>query len=289
MGTETPSGCSSKTGACALGAGVAAITCKGMFLGFLGGILAIVGLSGVSQAALTAAVLVGGAVLVYYGFGWAGRRPVLFGFAGLATMWIGYSVAGGLYYGNWIGAEFGGDVILENPEYLIPVGLIYIVGTALFAYAAWDSFGKEMKDRESIGPKSAMGVGVAGASVCGGCGVTGLVGGLGVVALGTAGVKRDAAYVAMLLAALVVLGYTVYRRQWKQSGVVAVGSIVAIPLPRFVLPPYVPSGEFASVILMGVTYIGLAIVFFGLVWAYYPEMQVVPSDWRLPSGKGDTA
>lgn len=288
MTEDVPSGCTGRTGACALGAGVAAITCKGMFLGFLGGLLTIVGLSGVSQAALTAAVLVGGSALVYYGFRWAGRRPVLYGLAGLFTMWIGYAVAGGLYYGNWVGAEFGGEAILEHPEYLLPVGLLYVAGSALFAYAAWDSFGRELQERD-VGPKGAMGVGVAGASVCGGCGITGLVGGLGVVALGTAGVKRDGAYVAMLLAALLVLAYTVYKRQWKQSAVVAVGSIVAIPLPRFVLPPYVPSGDLAGVVLMGVTYVGLTIVFFGLVWAYYPQMRVVPRDWRLPGGAGETA
>lgn len=277
---------STKTGACALGAGMAAITCKGMILGFLGGAAAIVGLSGLSQTALTVAILVVGGVLTWFGFSWAGRKPTLLAFAGLATMWIGYSVAGGLYYGNWIGAEFSGEVILEDPQYLVPVGLLYIAGSALFAWAAWESFGKAFKQRDSISSKGAMGVGVAGASVCGGCGVTGLVGGFGVLATGTAALKRPSAYVAMLVAALLVLAYTLYRRQWKQSAIVALGGFIAIPVPRFLVT--FPEGNIAAVGSMLITYVGLSIVFFGLVWAYYPQMRLLPEEWSLPIASRDT-
>jgi hypothetical protein len=276
MQQDTEAGCSHESGACAMGAGAAVLTCKGMMLGFVGGALALVGLSGISQLALTIGVLVIGGALAWRGFRWAGRKPALIAIGGLVTMWIGYAVSGGLVYGNWVGAEFGGEVWLNDPILMVPVALLYIAGTIMFGWAAYDSFGKQFETS-----KGAMGAGIAGASVCGGCGITGLVGGIGVALTGSAALKRPSAYIAMLIAALIVLAYTLYRRQWKQSAVVAVGSFVAIPLPRFILT--FPKGPIAEVASMLITYIGIAIVFYGLVWAYYPGLRLLPADWSLPS------
>jgi hypothetical protein len=269
--TETKTNtCTRTQGACAMGAGAAAITCKGMFLGFLGGGLAVIGLSGTTQLALTLLAVVGGAILAWYGFRWAGRKPVVMAIGGLATMWIGYAVSGGLTTGNWLGAEFGSEVWVANPVKMAPVAALYIIGTGLIAGAAYLSFGKQYK-----ASKGSVGAGVAGASVCGGCGITGLAGGLGVAALGAS--QGAGMLVAMTIAAVIVLGYTLYQRAWIQSAVVAVGAFIAVPIPYYIVS--FPSTPFYDMFGMLITYGGLAIAFFGLFWAYNPEMSVLPEKW----------
>lgn len=288
----TDGGCSPGKGACALGAGFGAIVCKGMVLGWAGGLLALAGLSQVPQAALTA-VVVGSAIgLAWFGFRWAGRKPALLGVAGILTMWVGYSVSGGLTAGNWWGAEFGPEVWLNEPMTMLPVALLYVTGVLLFAGAAYFSFGQQFGV-----DKEAWGVGVAGASVCGGCGITGLVTGLGVAAAGTAAVRETAFYGGMLVAFLILLGLVVYRHLTvsdnlaPQMGVMTLGAFVAVVVPYVLVGTYftLPDGQLFELFRMSIVYVGLSVLFLGIVWAYYPQMTLVPESWGQGAGRREEA
>lgn len=280
-------------GACAVGAGIGAIVCKGMVLGWTAGLLAVFGLSQVPQAALTVIVVGSALALSWFGFRWAGRKPAVLGVAGILTMWLGYSVSGGLTAGNWWGAEFGPEVWLNNPALMLPVAALYLIGVALFAGAAYLSFGKHFGVE-----KEAWGVGIAGASVCGGCGLTGIATGVGVAAAGTAAFRTEAFYGGLLIAYLLVMGLLLRRHftgpdnLLKQAGVITVGALVAVPLPYMLLGEYipVPEGQFFELIRMSIVYVGLSLAFLGIVWAYYPDLNLVPESWsRAVGGEQETA
>jgi hypothetical protein len=301
--TETAT-CTRTAGACAIGAGAAAITCKAMVLGFLASGLALVGLSSLANPVwLMAGVLVLGSAFVWKGFRWAGRRPALLGIGALVTMWVGY-VASGLFVTSqaaggsreFLGStNFGmfpaGD-ILANPMGLIPVALLYITGTVLFFGAVYDSYLREFSLDSS---KGGMAAGLAGASVCGGCGVTGLAGAGMVLLTGssaTNATKFVGANSVMLVAVLGILGYTVYTRAWKQTGVAVVGLVTAFFLTSglFGFPAEagflgmvgvtIPETAFGEVVDTMFSWTGLGLAFFGLVWAYYPHMEPVPPEWK---------
>jgi hypothetical protein len=258
-----------------------------MVLGWIGGVLAVFGLSQVPQAALTIIVVGVALVLSWFGFRWAGLKPALLGVAGILTMWVGYSVSGGLTAGNWWGAEFGPEVWLNNPALMIPVALLYLLGVLLFAGAAYYSFGRHFGV-----DKEAWGVGLAGASVCGGCGLTGIATGVGVAAAGTAAVRETAFYAGMSIAFLLLMGLVVYRHLitsdnlFKQMGVITLGAFVAVPIPYVLVGAYipVPEGQLFELFRMTIVYVGLSIMFFGIVWAYYPTLNVVPESWSEAVG-----
>lgn len=278
----TEGACTPGKGACAVGAGIGAIVCKGMVLGWTAGLLALFGLNQVPQAALTVIVVGSAIALSWFGFRWAGRKPALLGVAGILTMWVGYSVSGGLTAGNWWGAEFGPEVWLNNPVLMIPVVLLYLIGVILLAGAAYYSFGKHFGVS-----KEAWGVGLAGASVCGGCGLTGVAMGVGVMAAGSTGFRTEAFYGGLLIAFLLVMGLVLYKHftgpdnLLKQAGVITVGAFIAVPLPYMLLGEYiaVPEGQFFELIRMSIVYVGLSIAFLGIVWAYYPDLNLVPESW----------
>jgi hypothetical protein len=284
--TETETQTSSVTrtrGACALGAGAAAITCKAAFLGFLGSFAALAGLSAIGDLALTIGVFILAIPLIWRGFRWAGRKPAFLATGGLGLMWLGYTLAGVLVTGRGM---FGAGMmpassIVSNPLGLIPVGIAYIGGTALFGWGAYDSFGKELEIS-----KGGLGAGIAGASICGGCGITGLAGAAAVLLTGvsTNSMKFVGADLAMLLGVGGVLAVTLYKRAWIQSATVVAGGFVALVLfgmgmfgmGGFITLPDTAVGEILSTLI---TFVGLAMVFFGLVWAYYPQMRILPEDW----------
>lgn len=285
MSEEATGGtCTPGKGACAAGAGIGAIVCKGMVLGWTGGLLAVFGLGQVAeyQAALTAIVVGAAVALSWVGFRWAGRKPAVLGVAGILTMWLGYSVSGGLTAGNWWGAEFGPEVWLNDPVSMIPVFLLYLAGVLLFAGAAYYSFGKHFGV-----DKEAWGVGLAGASVCGGCGLTGIATGVGVAAAGTAAVRETAFYGGMLVAFLALMGLVLYRHVSgpddlsKQIGIITLGAFVAVPIPYVLIGPYIPApeGQLFELFRMSIVYVGLSTVFLGIVWAYYPDLTLVPESW----------
>lgn len=305
--TETETGTVTKTaGACAIGAGAAAITCKAMVLGFLASGLALVGLSAISPIWLMIGVLVVGSVFVYKGFEWAGTRPVILGEAGLLVMWLGFIAAGAfvtaapggsrtLFGSVYFGMMPAGD-ILANPMGLIPVAILYISGTALFFAAVYDSYIRELDLRNS---KGGMAAGLAGASVCGGCGITGLAG-AGMVLFTGAGATNSTKFVGanavMLIGLVGILAFTLYAQQIVQTLVALVGGLITFTLTGSIFGFPADAG-FAGIIFgpkavnaffdtaMGdvvgtaITWLGLGIMFFALVWAYYPEMQVVPEGW----------
>lgn len=302
--TTTDTGTVTRTkGACAIGAGAAAITCKAMVLGFLASGLALVGLSAISPVWLMAGVLAIGSVFVWKGFRWAGRRPALMGISALWVMWLGY-VAAGLFVtskGTGGSREFLGSTrfgmfpagdILANPMGLIPVAILYIGGTALFFGAVYDSYIKEFSLDST---KGGMAAGLAGASVCGGCGITGLAG-AGMVLLTGASATNSTKFLGadgvMLAAVLGILAYTVYSQAWKQTGVAVLGLVVAFFLTGslygfpadgglFAMAGVsLPGGDVGNIIDTMFTWIGLGMAFFGLVWAYYPYMEPIPPKWK---------
>lgn len=301
--TETETETVTKTaGACAIGAGAAAITCKAMVLGFVASGLALVGLSGIGPIPLMLGILALGSIFVYKGFSWAGRRPVILGEAGLLVMWLGFIAAGAfvtaapggsreLFGTIYFGMMPAGD-ILANPMGLIPVAILYISGTALFFAAIYDSYIRELDLKNS---KGGMAAGLAGASICGGCGITGLAGAGMVLMTGssaTNATKFVGADLVMLIGLVGILGYTVYARALKQTVLALVGGVITFMLSGsiFGFPAEggflgmvgvtIPDTAVGDVIGTMITWIGLGIMFFALVWAYYPEMEVVPPEWK---------
>lgn len=302
--TSTETGrCTRTAGACAIGAGAAAITCKAMVLGFLASGVALVGLRSISPVWLMAGVLVIGGAFVWKGFRWAGRRPALLGLGALVTMWAGY-VASGLFVTSravggsreFLGStKFGmfpaGD-ILTNPLGLIPVAILYLSGTVLFFGAVYDSY---LREFDLGSTKGGVAAGLAGASVCGGCGVTGLAGAGMVLLTGSSATNQTkflGADGVMLVAVLGILGYTLYSRAWTQTGVALLGLVVALfvtgglygvpasdglPGMAGVTVPATPVGEMVDTLF---TWTGLGLAFFGLVWVYYPDMEPVPPTWK---------
>jgi hypothetical protein len=316
--TETETNTSTVTrtqGACAIGAGAAAITCKAMVLGFLASGLALAGLSGIGSFWLMTGVLVIGGALVWKGFRWAGRRPALIGLSALVTMWLGYVAAGYFVTGRlFTSTNFGmmpAESILQNPIGLIPVALLYISGTVLFFGAVYDSFIREMDMSDGRG---GMAAGLAGASVCGGCGLTGLAGAAMVLLTGasaTNATKFVGANLMMFVTLVGIVAFTLYARQLKQTVLALVGGVVTFFLTEAVFG-FPAEGGFLG--LLGVTlpseqgemllglganiwgmvgvmfeWVGLGIMFFALVWAFNPQMRVIPQDWKPSRATGEAS
>ena len=306
--TETKTDTSTVTrtqGACAIGAGAAAITCKAAVLGFLASGLALAGLSGIGSFWLMTGVLVLGGALVWKGFRWAGLRPALLGLGALATMWIGYVAAGYFVTGKlFTSTNFGmmpAESILQNPMGLIPVALLYIGGTALFFGAVYDSFIRNLNMSDG---KGGMAAGLAGASICGGCGLTGLAGAAMVLLTGasaTNATKFVGANLMMLVALVGIVVYTLYARQLKQTVLALVGGAVTFFLAgsMFGFPAEggflgmidvtIPQTAVGDVVSTLITWIGLGIMFFALVWAFNPQMQVIPEDWKPSRTTGEAS
>ena len=96
----------------------------------------------------------------------------------------------------------------------------------------------------------------------------------------------------MLVAVLVILGHTLYSRAWKQTGVAVLGLVVAFFLTGglFGFPAdggllgiagvTSPAGPVGDVVDTSFNWLGLGLAFFGLVWAYYPEIEPIPPEWK---------
>lgn len=289
-------------GACAMGAGALAITCKAMTLGFFAAGLSLVGLSGVGPLALMAGVTVLASVFMWKGFRWAGRRPALLGIGGIVTMFLGY-VASGLFItskaaggsrdlvGSIRFGMFPAQDILANPMGLIPVAILYIAGTALIFAAVYDSYIKEMDVFDS---RSGMAAGIVGASVCGGCGLTGIAGAGMVLLTGasaTNATKFTGADALMLLAAVGIGAHTVYKQAWKQTALAVGGAIFAFFLTSGLygfpaeegflgMMGIVYKGDLGSMVTTMYTWIGLGLLFLGLIWAACPHLELVPPEWK---------
>lgn len=311
--TETDTETITKThGACAMGAGALAITCKTMTLGFFAAGLTLAGLSGIGVAWLMGGVVVLGSVFMWKGFGWAGRRPAALGVASIVFMFLGYLAAG-----NWIthsarggSREFLGSVkfgmwpagdVAANAEYLLIPAALYLIGTALFFGAVYDSYIRELNVFDSSG---AMGAGILGLSVCGGCGLTGVAGAGMVVSTGV--VSNDMKFVGadalMLLLVVGIVGYTLYKRAWPQAGLAVVGSLLAFFLTwnLFGFPADNGFLGMVGITMTGVfgetlgeivetlffTWLGLGMMFFAAMWAAYPRLDPLPDSWSVGRSEG---
>lgn len=317
--TETETETVTKTaGACAMGAGALAITCKTMVLGFFAAGFTLAGLSGVSPLLLMIGVVVLGSIFMYKGFGWAGRRPVALGISAIVFMFLGYVAAGyfitsGTRGGSrtFLGSvKFGmwpaGDVA-TNAIYLVIPATLYLIGTGLFFAAVYDSYIRELNVFDSTG---AMGAGILGLSVCGGCGLTGVAGAGMVVSTGV--VSNDMKFVGadalMSLLVVGIIGYTVYKRAWPQTILAVVGSLFAFFLTWNLFGFPHPDGflgmmgitleKTAKLWLGGMmtqeqalsvaeifetmffTWFGLGMMFFAAMWAAYPGLSPVPDQWK---------
>lgn len=301
--TDTQTEAITKTkGVCAMGAGALAITCKTMVLGFFAAGATLVGLSGIGPVALMAGVVVLGSIFFWKGFRWAGRRPAFLGVASIVTMFIAYTSAGAFVTHSARGGsrDFLGEVsfgmwpagdVAANAEYLIIPASLYLLGTALFFAAVYDSYIRELEVFDSTG---AMGAGILGLSVCGGCGLTG-VAGAGMV-LSTGVVSNDMKFVGadalMSLLVVGIIGYTVYKRAWTKTLVATVGAVLAFFLTwnLFGFPAdagflgllfgFEFTGAVGEMVETMITWTGLGLMFFSLIWAAYPQLEPVPTEWK---------
>jgi hypothetical protein len=242
---------------------------------------------------------------MWKGFRWAGRRPALIGLGVLATMWLGYVAAGYFVTGKlFTSAQFGmmpAGSILQNPLGLIPVALLYIGGTAMFFGAVYDSFIRELDMSDG---KGGMAAGLAGASICGGCGLTGLAG-AGMVLLTGASATNATKFVGanlMMLVALVgIVAYTLYAWQLKQTVLALFGGAIVFFLDgaMFGFPAKggflgmvgvtIPQTNVGDVVSTLITWVGLGIMFFALVWAFNPQMQLIPENWKPSKTTGEAS
>lgn len=263
--------------ACAMGAGGAAVLCKGILISFVLTGLGIAGLSAISPTMLMIAIPVLAAPFVWKGFRWAGRRPVFLGLGGLVGLWGGY-YASGIYASGPFWWGMNGEAVAADPIWLLPIALLYVSGAGLFLAAIYDSYMKEMDMTSASG---GMGAGIVAASICGGGPFTQLAG-AGLVLLMGPSVNQRIVYKPIIGAALLaVIAYTIYTRAIRQTLMAAIGAFIVFisvgPGTMFFTFPDTPVGEFVSSLVL---FFGLGLVFFGLVWAYYPEMNAVPTEWK---------
>lgn len=313
--TETETETITKTqGACAMGAGALAITCKTMVLGFFAAGFTLAGLSGISPLWLMIGVVIIGSALMYKGFGWAGRRPAALGIGAILFMFFGYVASGYFITSTARGGsrEFLGSVafgmwpagdVATNAIYLVIPAALYLTGTALFFGAVYDSYIRQLNVFDSTG---AMGAGILGLSVCGGCGLTGVAGAGMVISTGV--VSNDMKFVGadalMSLLVVGIVGYTLYKRAWPQVALAVVGSVFAFfmtwnlfgfPAPDGFLGMMGFSLETTFVGMLGqqtgeavaeiaetlfFTWFGLGMMFFAAMWAAYPRLNPVPEEWK---------
>lgn len=285
--TETETETMTRTAsACAMGAGGAAVICKGILISFVLTGFGIAGLGVLSPHLLMVAIPLIAAPFVWKGFRWAGRRPVLLGLGGLAGLWGGY-YASGIYASGPFWWGMSGEAIVANPIWLIPITLLYLTGAGLFLAAVYDSYMKEM---DMTSAKGGMGAGIVAASICGGGPFTQLAGAGLVLTMGPA-VNQRMVYRPIVGAALVaVLAYTLYTKAFKQTLIAAVGAFIVFisvgPSTMFFTFPDTAVGDFAASLVL---FFGLGLVFFGLIWAYYPEMNAVPAEWKAHLQRRKTA
>lgn len=287
MGTTTSTETQTETntmtatsGACAVGAGVVAFACKPMIIGFFAGLMAIFGITGVSQVSLLTIVMLAGAVAVWIGFRHAGRKPVALGLAGLGTMWWGFVLSGALTQGTWTGALFDPGAFLTTPGLMVPVVALYASGITLFFLAVYLAYLKPTGVS-----KGATAGGFAVMTMCSGSGLTGVLGGTAVAVTGTAGALSPTVLTAMIVGGLIMVGVALYKRAFKQAGVIATGFFVAWLLPWRIVDRFI-TGDVLMVGGMMLTYIGLAIMFLGLFWAYRPNAALLPASWRSSEATG---
>lgn len=308
--TETKTGTLTRSkGACAMGAGALAITCKTTVLGFFVAGLGLAGLSSFGVLALMTGVVVLASAFMWKGLRWAGRRPALLGVSGVVTMFVGYLAAGYFVSAEAAGgsreflgaASFGmmraGD-ILANPVALIPVALLYIAGTGLIFAGVYDSYIRELDVFDSTG---GMAAGIAGVSICGGCGLTGMAGAGMVLLTGasaTNATKFLGADALMVVAVVGILAYTIYQQAWIPTLVAAVGAVLGFFLTGglFGFPAsggvlgmvgITLTGNIGEVVGTALTWFGLGLLFLGLIWAAYPDLEILPPDWKERLTGGD--
>lgn len=270
------------SGACAVGAGIAAVACKGMTLGFVGGMFGLLGFTGISSNVLMAILLVGAGVLVWRGFRHAGTKAVALGLAGLVTMWWAYMMNGLIVLGEFTGHMFEPALWVQQPLQLAPLALLYVAGTGFFVVAAYIAYFKPMSVASNVSDEGVTGAGTAGiaaATMCSGCGVTGVLGGAAIAGLGTAAVGSDVVLLSIFAGMLLVLAYTLYKRAWKQSALVGAGVFISYPLPWMILDTRI-TGDLLLVVGMLLTYVGLGLVFLGLYWTTRPQMDLLPDSWK---------
>ncbi len=273
--TETETTTMTATGgACAVGAGVVAFACKPMVIGFFAGLMAIFGVTGISQVGMLTVVMLAGAVAVWIGFRHAGRKPVALGLSGLATMWWGFILSGALTQGTWTGALFDPSAFLTTPGLMVPVVALYASGIALFFLAVYLAYLKPTGVS-----KGATAGGFAVMTMCSGSGLTGVLGGTAVAVTGTAGALSPTVLTAMVLGGVLMVGVALYKRAFQQAGLIAAGFFVAWLLPWRIVDRFI-AGDALMVGGMALTYVGLAIMFLGLFWVYRPEMNLLPRSWR---------
>lgn len=282
--TNTPTATS---GACALGAGIAAVACKGMTLGFVAGMFGLIGFTGLSSNLVMTILLVGAGVLVWAGFRHAGTKAVALGLAGLGTMWWAYMMNGLIVLGEFTGHMFDPVLWVQQPLQLAPLAALYIAGTGFFVVAAYLAYFKPMSIQVGDDSQEVAGAGTAGiaaATMCSGCGVTGVLGGVAIAGLGTAAVGSDVVLLSIFVGMLVVLAYTLYKRAWKPSALVGAGIFVSFPLPWMIVDTII-TGDLLLVVGMLMTYVGLGMVFLGLYWTTRPEMDLIPSRWKRSAAR----
>lgn len=278
--TETETTTATATsGACAVGAGVAAVACKGMIVGFLGGLFAIAGITGISQLSLVTGVLGVGVALAYLGFRHAGPRAVGTGIAGLVAMWWGYMLGGYLQYGTWGGALIETSYFVDDPLHIAPVVFTYLAGTGLFFIAVYLAYLKPY----DVSTGGAAG-GLAVATMCGGSGITAIAGGSIVAVAGTTGVMNQGVLGAMAVGALALVGLALYKRAFKQAGLITGGIFVGYLFPWRIMDHLVTLGtDLRLVVGTSLTYVGMGMMFLGLFWTYRPHMALLPRRVRQSS------
>lgn len=278
--TETETTTATATnGACAVGAGVAGLACKGMVVGFAGGLFAILGITGISKFHLVTGLLGVVSVLAYLGFRHAGRKAVAVGIGGLATMWWGYMLGGYLQYGDWSGAMLETSFFVTNPLLVAPVMTTYLAGTGLFLIAVYLAY----LEPYDVSTGGAAG-GIAVATMCSGSGVTAVAGGSLVALVGTTGVMSHTVLGVMALGGLGLVGLALHKRAFKQAGLITGGIFVGYLLPWRIMDHLVTLGtDLRLVVGTSLTYVGMGMMFLGLFWVYRPHMNLLPRRVRQAS------
>lgn len=274
--TETETNTITATGgACAVGAGLLAVACKGMVLGFFGGLAAIFGFTSLSGAPLMVMVLGLAGLLVWLGFRHAGTKAVATALAGVATMWWGYMLTGALTQGSWAGTLFAPSDFLTHTVEMVPIVALYLSGTALFLMAVYIAYLKPT----GVSTGATVG-GVAVLTMCSGSGITGVVGGGAVAVLGTTGALAPGVILTMAIGGLALIGLALYKRAFKQAGLIGAGIFVGYFLPWRLMDHVYAFGEDARLVVgVSLTYVGMAMMFLGLFWVYRPHMNLLPRSW----------
>lgn len=273
-------------------------------VGTIGSALALIGLGTISATWLLAGVFVIGSVFIWKGFRWAGRKPALLGLGAFVTILVAFIGSGFAYAGQFTEPWFlvPRGMIAKDPAPFIVILLTYILGGALFFAAVYYSYMTKF-ELTSGGPNSGLAAGLVATGIC--CGTPGLGAGIFILLFGMSAYENTWFLSSDLLlsaAILVVIGATLYARAWKQTGLVAAGAVTATMLTGsmgglFGFPseegilglvgltiPDTPAGDVVGTLIV---FTGLIAMIIGLFWAYYPDMGLVPDDWRGRIRRGE--